>query len=249
MTKNNETKHTLGDRLVNGLIEGIEYIKNDKGLIDWFKMIPQEHLYLNKDKTAAIEKRLGKSFSEVKVSEAIDSELVVKLSGIQWLLSVRGYEYSKILLNNSDRDFASATCEIKFIPNVEDLLGQTFSACASAHRENTRSWYQNYLSEAASNRALCRAVRFYLNIATVSSEELGGSGSDEPITNTNTGINPVEMLEKAAASKGYTFLDLKRKLTNDSQNYPGCEKYTKFSDIPKEQILKILEKFNSKKTT
>jgi hypothetical protein len=147
----------------NGLIEGIEYIYDDNKKINWLKMIPEEYLYINQDKKSSIEKRLGKSIDDIEISEVLDTDLVITLQGIRYLLDLRGYKDCDIKLDVANPDYVAATCNIRFISNEENFE-QTFSSCASAHAGNTKSWYKNYLVEAASNRALCRAVRFYLKM-------------------------------------------------------------------------------------
>lgn len=184
------------------------------------------------------------------MSEALDTELIIKLSGIQWLLTVRGYEYSKITLNNSSRDFASATCEIKFIPNEEDKIGQIFCGSASAHDGNTKSWYREYLTEAASNRAICRATRFYLGISTVTSEELGAIVEEDVAPkNSFNKDKQIKLLSTLMEKKGILWKHIVTKLqdedakdTSESKEKRWSDSYKSIEDLPANIILELIER-------
>lgn len=241
--------------MTNGLIEGLQYIRDEKtGKINWFKMIPEEHLYLNQDRKASIEKRTGKNLGEVKISEALDTELVINLSGIRYLLDVRGYTDVDIDINAATPEYAAATCKIKFIANEDDSNPQTFTGNASAHPGNTKSWYAQYLIEAASNRALCRAVRFYLNINVVSKEELGADATESP---KQTGSKQVILLEELMKKKNVKWVQVVAKLKKDDEENTKKltesgqmdkfvakwdERYTSVADLPKDIIFDLIEK-------
>ena len=217
----------------NGLIEGVQYIKDDNDKINWLKMIPEEYLYINQDKKNAISKRLGKNISEVSISEVLDTELVITLQGIRYLLDLRGYKECDINLDVATPDYVAATCKIKFISNEEDFE-QIYTGNASAHPNNTKSWYRNYLVEAASNRALCRAVRFYLKINIVSREELGmeQEGSFEEPKTLVPDIH--EELSKLMNIKNISFGDLKKQFPKNS------EKWENIKSIPRVTAFTIL---------
>ena len=195
---------------------------------NWFKLIPHEHLYFNKEKRDEIEKRLGKTLEECNVSEGLESELVIKLSGVHWLLNKRGYEYSRIKVDIANPDFAAATCEIKFTPNNEDRIGQIYTQSASAHPFNTKSWYKNYLTEAASNRAFCRATRFYLGIFAVTADELGANTTE---TEENVQDETKQKLQEALDRNKYTFEHLKDKMIKEK--IEGAENFKSIDDIPR----------------
>lgn len=198
-----------------------------EGKINWFKLIPPEHLYFNKDKRDEIEKRLGKTLEESNVSEGLESELVIKLSGVHWLLNKRGYEYAEMKIDVANKDFAAATCKIKFTPNDEDKIGQIFTGSASAHAFNTKSWYKNYLTEAASNRALCRATRFYLGIFAMTAEELGANTSEEVVETDET----KQKLQEALDRNKFSFEQLKDKMVKEK--IEGAENFKSIDDIPR----------------
>lgn len=222
-------------RLENGLIEGVNYIYDDTGKINWLKMIPEDCLYINKDKKNKIEKRLGKKFSDIKISEALDTELVITLQGIRYLLDLRGYTTCDIKLDIATEDYAAATCSIRFIKNEEDFE-QVFTGCASAHPRNTKSWYRNYLVEAASNRALCRAVRFFLKLNIVSNDELGTEMEEEISETKQTQIPDIyNELNTLMSSQNITLETL-------NKEFGKGKEWDKLSSIPRATVFLILGK-------
>ncbi len=231
-------------RLENGLIDGLNYIRDEKtNKIDWFKMIPPEYLYINQDKKNQIEKRLGKTFNEIQVSEALEIELVITLQGIRWLLDTRGYKNVDIKIDAANQEYAAATCKIIFLPNEEENVEQTFTANASAHPGNTKSWYAKYLIEAASNRALCRATRNYLRVGVVSRDELGNSNEED--NNGQSSSNPqVELLQKELDKHHITFDQFKIKLVNDKVE--GAENLKSLMDLSKDKIFEYLSRIKKK---
>ena len=64
-----------------GLLEGVEYIFNEKGLIDWRKMLDNKWLYPNPSKNLPTQ----------DVTKLKDYDLCILLGGIKELAQVRGY--------------------------------------------------------------------------------------------------------------------------------------------------------------
>ena len=229
-------------RLTNGLVEGIEYIRDENGRINWFRMIPAKFLYINQEKKLQIEKRLGKKIDEATPEEMLDTDYVINAQGIRYLLDLRGYKSSEIILGNCAPDYASATCRITFIAH-EDEPEKVFSASASAHPHNTKSWYQNYLVEASSNRAQARAVRFFLGLNCVAQEELGGAGGtngnsepEAPIT-----ASPVGILKMQMGKTNKSFADVLAILKAEGVDTSAIVSVDK---IPPNQIYRILGKLS-----
>ncbi len=228
-------------RLENGLIEGITYIYDPKGKIDWIKMIPSEYLYVNPMKKEILEKRLEKTFDTITTSEVADTDLVITLQGIRYLLDLRGFHYAKTTLDVAGPDFAAATCEISFLPNIEENFPQVYTGNACAHLSNTKSFMRSYLVEAASNRALCRAVRSFLKINIVSKEEIGESTPvDDEETKTSKVSSPHDILEKVMREHKVTFEKIKEKLVKE--NYSNAGDFQSIQDIPKAKILDLIGK-------
>lgn len=246
-------------RLENGLVDGLTYPYDTNGKIDWFKLVPSDCLYINQSKKAALEKRLNKPFEEIQKSEVKDTDLVITLQGLRHLLDLRGYKSAKTRLDYCGPEYAAATCEIAFLPNPEENFEQVFTASACAHRDNTRSFMQKYLVEAATNRAFCRAVRQFLKINTVSNEELGdgqnASNSDESDNQpTENPMCPRFLLKKTIERKNkelpaeqqITFATIKQRLV-DEKKVKNAEKFQSFDDIPKDVIFSLIDRVENAK--
>ena len=239
-------------RLENGLIDGVEYVYLENGRINWLKMIPEEYLYINQDpkRIARIEKQLSKPISEVQKNEVRDTDLVITLQGLRYLLDLRGYKQSKIKLDYASPEYAAASCEIAFLPNLEENFEQVFTACACAHKNNTKSFYQGYLVEAASNRALCRAVRQFLKINIVSNEELGAEKDSAPEESgpTENPMSPRFLLQRIIleknltlpANKQITFANIHEKLIKEGVK--GADGFQSIDDIPKDIIFGLIDR-------
>lgn len=225
-------------RLNNGLLEGINYVRDVTGEINWLKTLPKEYLYINPDKKAQIEKRLSKKFEDITVDEVEDSELILNLAGVKWLLRVRGFSFVDSKIDVATIDYAAATCYIEFIEN-EESDAQGFSASASAHAGNTRSFYGNYLVEAATNRALCRAVRNYLNINVVSKEEYGQSNVyEENESSLTSSDHPSDTLQKLLDSNGIKFNNFKNHMLR--LEIKGADEWNSVKDIPTGEMFEII---------
>lgn len=224
-------------RLENGLVEGINYTRDENGRIDWFKLIPKKFLYINQEKRSQIEKRLGKKLEEAAESEMLDSDYVINLQGIKFLLDLRGYKSCRTKIDSCLPEYAAATCEITFIPNDEDNFEQVFTACACAHPQNTKSWYAKYLVEASSNRALCRAVRQFLRINAVAQEELGGAAGANEEESVNP-MSPVNTLIQKMKKDKKTFNDIKALLKEGGYS----DSVETVNQIPPNQIWYLLGK-------
>lgn len=245
-------------RLENGLIDGMEYPYDANGRINWFKLVPEECLYINQGKKALLEKRLGKTFEEIQKSEVRDTDLVITLQGLRHLLDLRGYKSVETKLDYCGLDYAAATCKISFIPNLEEQFAQEFCASACAHPGNTNSFMKTYLVEAATNRAFCRAVRQFLKINTVSNEELGASGGNNtPATEEEQPTeNPMdarfllkrkisEVNKSLAPDKQITFETIKAKLVAEKK-VKGAEDFKNYEDIPKNVIFNLMDRIDKK---
>lgn len=231
-------------RLETGLIDGISYVYDESGKINWLKMIPEKFLYINPQKKESLEKRLNKKFEDITLAETQDTDQIITLQGCRYLLDLRGYRYAKINVDVAAVDYAAATCEICFIPNVEENFEQIFTANASAHLNNTANFMQNYLIEAASNRALCRAVRGYLKINSVSKEELGKENKVEENEPTESNFDPVSILGKLLLDRQIPFAKVQARLVK--QGVAGAEAFESIRDIPKPNVIELIEKIKTK---
>lgn len=219
-----------------GLLEDekINYIYNEDGTINWRKMVKQEYLVPNRQKT-----------QETDVSKLEDKDLLILLGGIKELAQIRGYtsvEYK--VVSASDSYFATA-CKIKWIPNYE-TGGKTieFEALADASHSNTKSFARFFLAAIAENRAFVRCVRNFLKINIVSQEELG----DVKLVEDNSGhqdnpTSPYLLLEKTMKDKNVTLDILKKKLIKEK--FENAENINAISDIPKVKIFELIERIKN----
>lgn len=223
-----------------GLLEDekINYVYNEDGTINWRKMVKQEYLVPNRQKT-----------QETDVSKLEDKDLLILLGGIKELAQIRGYtsvEYK--VVSASDSYFATA-CKIKWIPNYE-TGGKTieFEALADASNTNTKSFARFFLAAIAENRAFVRCVRNFLKINIVSQEELG----DVKLVEDNSGhhdnpTSPHLLLEKTMKDKNVTLDILKKRLIKEK--FENAENINAISDIPKVKIFELIERIKSLNTS
>ena len=223
------------DRNEDGLINGVDYLFTDDGLIDWRKMVKAEHLVPNKDRT-----------SETDVTKLKDYQLIILLGGIKELAQIRGYTDVKYEVTAPHHEYVAATCSITWIPNYETEGREvTFSAIGDASPRNTNSFASNFLGPIAENRAFVRCVRNFLKINIVGKEELGGS--DAPPTSTtapaavsDTSMDPRSMLQSVMNEKGVSFEKIKAKLVTES--YENAEGIESLNDIPKLKTFELIER-------
>ena len=225
------------DRNKDGLINGVDYIFTDDGLIDWRKMVKPEHLVPNKDRT-----------SETDVTKLKDYQLIILLGGIKELAQIRGFTDVKYEVVSPHHEYVVSTCSITWIPNYETEGREvTFSAIGDASPRNTNSFASNFLGPIAENRAFVRCVRNFLKINIVGKEELGGADAPPTATNTSTAtsdtsMDPRSMLQAVMNEKGVSFEKLKAKL--DSEGYDTVET---LSDIPKLKTFELIERLKKVK--
>ena len=221
------------DRNEDGLINDVDYIFTEDGLIDWRKMVKPSHLVPNKDRT-----------SETDVTKLKDYQLIILLGGIKELAQIRGYADVKYEVVCPHHEYVVATCSITWIPNYETEGREvTFSAVGDASPRNTNSFASNFLGPIAENRAFVRCVRNFLKINIVGKEELGGT--DAPST-TNTSevsdssIDPRNMLQLVMNEKGVSFDKIKEKLIKEK--YDNAEALNSLNDIPKLKVFELIER-------
>ena len=217
------------DRNEDGLINGVDYLFTEDGLIDWRKMVKPEHLVPNKDRT-----------SETDVTKLKDNQLIILLGGIKDLAQIRGYTDVRYDVVSPSPNYVVATCSITWKPNYETEGEEvTFSSIGDASHENTKSFAKLYLGPIAENRAFVRCVRNFLKINIVSAEELGDT-KFVPETSTENKSDPYNVLENVMKDKGVTFDKLKGRLVNEK--YEKAESINTLEDIPKVKVFELIER-------
>jgi len=223
----------LSTRNKYGLIEdeGVKYIYNDDGTINWRKMVKTEYLVPNRQKT-----------QETDVSKLEDKDLLILLGGIKELAQIRGYTSVEYKVVAASEGYFATSCKIKWIPNYE-TNGRVieFEALADATVNNTKSFARFFLAAIAENRAFVRCVRNFLKINIVSQEELG----DAKLLDEGSGIqdnptSPHVLLEKVMKDKGISFEVLKNKLIKEK--FDNAEALNSINDIPKAKIFELIDR-------
>lgn len=213
----------------DGLIEGVEYVFNEDGSINWRKMVKTEYLVSNKQKT-----------KETDVSKLEDKDLLILLGGIKELAQIRGYTDVSYTVTSPSPDYVIAACKIQWTPNFEtEGHGVGFSAIGDASPNNTQSFARHYLGPIAENRSFVRCVRNFLKINIVSQEELGAGKTPQEEVIENT-LNPKTLLESVMKDKKINFEQIKNKLVKE--NFPKAEGFESVANIPNVKIFELIER-------
>jgi len=221
-----------------GLLENnnINYIYNEDGTINWRKMVKQEYLVPNRQKT-----------QETDVSKLEDKDLLILLGGIKELAQIRGYTSVEYKVVSASENYFATSCRITWIPNYETNGKEIiFEALADATSNNTKSFAKFFLAAIAENRAFVRCVRNFLKINIVSQEELGDAKlvDDNGFISENP-TSPQNLLEKTMKDKNITFDILKNKLIKEK--FDGAENFNTITDIPKVKIFELIDRLKKLK--
>lgn len=224
-------------RDTNGLIEGINYVFNEEGRINWRKMVKGEFLVPNKQFT-----------EETDISKLEDNQLIILLGGLKWLAQIRGYTSVEYRPVAAKAEYFATVCRITWLPNYEtEGRPIVFESQAGASQANTSGFTMDYLAEIAENRAFARCIRNFLKINIVSREELkdttSTSSSDSSIPVQSKQTSPITMLQNLMQKKGLGFEKVKARLIKDKVK--GAETFTSVEDIPAAKIFELIERVNS----
>lgn len=224
-----------------GLLTNINYKFNNDGFIDWIKMIPQEYLVPNLEKT-----------KETDVTKLKEDELIILLGGLKKLANLRGYSDVTYNVVSASDQYAAVICKIKWLPNYETLNKEiTFESIAGVHLYNVKSFARYYLVEMAENRAFARCVRNFLKINIVSDKEIGEIGSSNVEQSSpedgelKIRAQVIEKIESFMKKNNIMFSELKQKLIDTS--IEGADKYESFNDIKTPILCDLLAQISKKK--
>lgn len=223
-----------------GLIDGVDYKKNDDGSINWRAMVKSEFLFPNKSWFESRNKPLPSS-----VDGLADNQLLIKLGGIKELAKLRGYTSVKYEVIKCEKDYVAVKCGITWIPNYESIQSVYFEDIANATVNNTSDFAVKFLETIAANRAFIRAVRNFLNIHIVGSDEIDSSKKEAHSIADDTvevGLpSSQHVLEKTARQSGYksfsefqtTFLRNAWKL--EVYKNPEAKNWSDYKDVPNKE--------------
>jgi hypothetical protein len=184
-----------------GLIEGVEYKTNEDGSINWRAMVKSEHLFPNKGWFEARKQQIPTSIEGLN-----DNQLLIKLAGTKELAKLRGYKSVKYDVIKCEPSYVAVKCGITWIPNYESDYESYYEDVANATVNNTSDFAVKFLETIAANRAFVRAVRNFLNVHIVGSDEIDTSKKGTPAIfeeeNEITLPSSQGMLEKTAKNSG-----------------------------------------------
>jgi hypothetical protein len=215
-----------------GLLENkdIKYIYHDDGSINWRKMVKQEYLVPNRQKT-----------QETDVSKLEDKDLLILLGGIKELAQIRGYTKVEYKVVAAAENYFATSCRITWTPNYETSDKEIiFEALADASFNNTKSFARFFLAAIAENRAFVRCVRNFLKINIVSQEELGDVKILDDSSSQENPTSPYTLLEKVMKDKSISLDQLKKKISKED----NIEINT-INDISKVKIFELIERIKN----
>lgn len=210
-----------------GLVRGLNYIFDESGKVIWRKLIKNEFLVPNKDKTEATD-----------VSQIEDKDLLILLGGIKELADIRGYKSVSYKVISASQDYCCVVCKILWQPNYETEFQEIeFESIADASFNNTESFAKLYLASIAENRAFVRCVRNFLRINIVGKDEVGVTKNNKKILNED---KQVSLLEKLMEKKKIQFIPhIQEKLQKENK---WKEEYKSIKDLPKDIIFELLDR-------
>lgn len=231
-----------------GLIEGIDYKTNEDGSINWRAMVKPEHLFPNRGWFEARKQQMPTSIEGLN-----DSQLLIKLAGIKELAKLRGYTSVKYDVIKCEPSYVSIKCGITWIPNYESEYESYYEDIANATVNNTSDFAVKFLETIAANRAFVRAVRNFLNVHIVGSDEIDASkkGTPSVFEDDNEVALPSSqgMLEKTAKNSGLSsFEEFQEYLRNAWKlgvyKNSDAKVWTCYNDIPAKEariLMSILK--------
>ncbi|MDO8609371.1 MAG: hypothetical protein Q7R95_02395 [bacterium] len=241
------------ERDENGLIKGLEYKYTEEGLVDWKAMIPSKFLYVNPSNKEKMTKKYNKPYDEIDpIKDNVeDIDLVQLLAATKFLLRLRGFNSVDFSIRETNENYAAVSCIIGFIPNYESE-GREVSYCdnACAHLGSTTGFGQKYLLEMATNRALARCTRSFLNVGIVSKEELSGNNDYDsaPQSNIDSQVSAlIEKLEKEMVKRHITFEQLKNVILIGKDKLEGAENFKSLRDCPKDKLFNLYDRIKNSK--
>jgi hypothetical protein len=245
--KNSSESDLKFKRDQSGLVCGINYQFNDNGTINWRSMIQKEHLVPNRDLFK------NQDTKEIDVSTLPDNQLLILLAGIKDLAQIRGYESVKYKVIQAGPQYVAVKCTIKWLPNYETSMQPvSFSSLADAHLDNTKSFAKDFLMAIAENRAFVRAVRNFLRINIVGSDEMGDSTKSTPPVESNdappiSATHPSNVLSDLMKKANISFDKIKE--TMNKEGIQESETWNSINDIPNKIIFSLIQRLKKKINT
>lgn len=233
-----------------GLIEGVDYAQNEDGSINWRAMVKPEFLFPNKSWFEARKKPTPDSIDGLE-----DHQLLIKLGGIKDLAKLRGYKSVKYDIIKCEPNYVAVKCGITWISNYECEYESYYEDIANATVNNTSDFAVKFLETIAANRAFVRAVRNFLNIYIVGSDEIDSSKKGTPPTfedeNDASLPSSQNMLQKIAKQNGYeSFSDFQNYLREcwklNTYRNEEVKTWSSYDDIPAKEARILISMLKNK---
>jgi hypothetical protein len=240
------TSKALFTRESNGLLLDKRYEFTEDGLVNWRKMINSKYLVPNLSKFPA-----GTENKDLNVQELDDSQLLILLGGIKELANIRGYSKVEYKVFNCTQNHVAVSCKITWLPNFETSNNHVeFESLADAHLDNTKSFAKDFLMAIAENRAFVRAVRNFLRINILGSDELGDT-KNQTVVHTESGTestiaasHPANVLNEAMSKANISFEKIKETMVKEGVE--NAESWSGISDIPHKMIFSLIQRIKKK---
>lgn len=200
------------------------------GVVNWRSMLFANELYVKNEHKDTVARLLGKPVEAIRdlttedVAKVDDRYLVVKKAGILRLARLRGYSSALPDVKHVQRDYVVVQTWVEW-DAFDGKPGKRTGGVGEATPENTTQLGAAYLASTAQNRAFARAVRDFLEIDIVCSDELGrdgkqpeqedsraaggvaGQAANEPLD-----LGPAGSLQRAArdSKRRFTFEEVKQ---------------------------------------
>jgi len=228
-----------------GLLDGVQYIYDEFGRINWRKMIRPEFLVFNVGNQEQIEKTYGKPLTELSITEVDDKYLLILLGGIKELARLRGFHSVEYKVIPASERAVSATCHIEWIPNFEtENRSIIFGDGADATIENTTGFGKSFLTTIAINRAFVRAVRNFLGINIVGSDEISSKPipqEEKPVDAGNVSVHA--QLQRSMQAADLDFETVKKTCVKSDKS---AEEWESLIDIPLAKALDLIGRIDKK---
>ncbi len=158
--------------------------KKEDGTYDWRKVVSPKNLGLNKNYWA----RQGKdveNISDTEIEElksvSPDEGLVIFMGGFGEIAAKRGVKSVRYPQVSTYGDKSVVVAELTLAPNEDEPYEVVVSGVANCSPDNCSNKFVSFSEALASNRAINRAWRRYLNIQAVSEEELNPNEPKEEV--------------------------------------------------------------------
>lgn len=224
------------ERDENNLIKGINYTFDENGRVNWRKLIKNEFLVANKDRT-----------QETDVSKLDDKDVLVLLNGFKEVADIRGFTDVHYEIINASPEFCSASCKINWIPCYEnENRAISFESTADATFNNTTPiGNKYYLTSTAENRAFVRCVRNFLRISVLGKDEISFGGQHNGFKSVSAPENKfAKILTDLMAAKKVDWPKIADKLKKENL---FKEDYTGPDTLPKDILFDMIERIKKMK--